>query len=1074
MKRSLGIQCRNFNVLGLLLLVLFGTVALFGNVAIAQESSPEAQNVYSDAANYQNAKEYALAETEWKSFLAKYAKDPLAGKAQHYLGVCQMLQKKYAPAVESFGKVVADHPKVESIEDAYLNKGWCQFQLGQAGDATAFTASAKTFDEMLAKFPEGKYMDQGLFFQAESNYLLGKKKEAVASYDKLIKNHKESSLRCDTLYALGVTQEELGEYAAAGTVYDLFLEECKESPLVTEVRMRKGETVLQAGNHADAEKIFAEVSAVEGFVSADHAISRQAFCVAQQERFDDAGKLYAKLATDYDKSVYIAEATISAGRCFYRGTDAAAAKTWLQKAADAGNQYSPEAAHWLSRIHLKANEGAPVIALVKKVLPNAAEDKYFVNLKMDEADAMYMDNDQREAAVANYVKIVTEHADSTLAPQALYNAAFGQLELKKYEDGVKLADQFVAANKDHDLTADVKYVAAECNLQLTNYEASATGYADLLASFADHPEAEKWTLRQGLALYLQKKYQETLDSLSEKVGAFTSNDYKAEGQYLVGVSHFYLKKYAEATVALNKSLAANGKWRQADETLLFLARSQKQEDKVDEAIASLTKMLAEFAESKNLDQAHYRLGEYQYAKNEYAKATVSYDKVITTWADSLYAPYCYYGKGWSQLKTGAQDEAATAFTGLITKFAEHKLVSDSYFARAMAYREGGKFAEAKADIAEFLKSEPAQVQKSNALYERGLAEVGLKEFTEAVATFNALLDGDENYPTRDKALYELAWAYRSSDQNDKSVETFTALTAKHADSSYAAESFFHVGESKYQADEFADAAVAYTAAKTKSKRDELTEKSTYKLGWARFRLEKFDDALKEFSAQAGSFPQGDLNSDALFMKAESLFKLEQYPEALIAFDGVSGKKLRSPKMDVLVLLHGGQSAARAKKWDEGLKYLEQIPAKFPDSPFLAEAHYELGWVSQNTDKAEDAIASYELAATKSRGETGARARFMIGELLFAQKKHDDAITQFKRCMYGFGGKTATDAVKNWQAKSGLEAGRCAETQIEGAEGAARAKRIEEAKTYFQFVLQNHSKHELATQAKTRLTNLSKL
>ncbi|MFT5526026.1 MAG: TolA-binding protein, partial [Pirellulaceae bacterium] len=292
MKRSLDIQCRNFNVLGLLLLVLFGTVAT---------AQPAA--VYSDAANYQNAKEYALAETEWKSFLSKFAKDPLAGKAQHYLGVCQMLQKKYAPAVESFSKVVADHPKVESIEDAYLNKGWCQFQLGQAGNAEAFTASAKTFDEMMTKFPQGKYLDQGLFFQAESNYLLGNKKEAVASYDKLIKDHKESSLRTDALYALGVTQEELGEYAAAGTVYDLFLEECKESPLVTEVRMRKGETVLQAGNHVEAEKIFAAVSAVEGFVSADHAISRQAFCVAQLERFDEAGKLYAKLATDFDKSV---------------------------------------------------------------------------------------------------------------------------------------------------------------------------------------------------------------------------------------------------------------------------------------------------------------------------------------------------------------------------------------------------------------------------------------------------------------------------------------------------------------------------------------------------------------------------------------------------------------------------------------------------------------------------------------------------------------------------------------------------------------------------------------------------
>ena len=141
---------------------------------------------------------------------------------------------------------------------------------------------------------------------------------------------------------------------------------------------------------------------------------------------------------------------------------------------------------------------------------------------------------------------------------------------------------------------------------------------------------------------------------------------------------------------------------------------------------------------------------------------------------------------------------------------------------------------------------------------------------------------------------------------------------------------------------------------------------------------------------------------------------------------------------------------------------------------LAEAHYEIGWAHQNLKSDDDAMKNYETAATRSRGETGARARFMMGEILFQQKKHDAAISQFKRCMFGFGGANATTEVKNWQAQSGFEAGRCYEVQISDADGDKRAKLIENAKSSYKYVLDNHAGHKLAEKARRRLQELAKL
>jgi TolA-binding protein len=511
--------------------------------------------------------------------------------------------------------------------------------------------------------------------------------------------------------------------------------------------------------------------------------------------------------------------------------------------------------------------------------------------------------------------------------------------------------------------------------------------------------------------------------------------------------------------------------------MILLSRALFGQDNVDEAVKTIAKMITDFPKSKHLDHAHYRHGEFSYAAEDYAEAIAEYDAVVTGWPDSEFAAYAKYGKGWAQLKSKAYAEATQTFTALTADHAEHKLVPEAYFARGMCRRQSGEQDGAITDINTYLASGPDLANKCDALYERGLAEVGVKKHVDAAATFSELLKADPKYSSADKVLYELAWALKSTGDNAKqedAVANFAKLAVDYPDSALAAEANFHVGESHYEKKNYDEAAKSYTAAKAKNPAKELAEKTVYKLGWSLFQLEQYDAALAGFSEQLTGFPEGALRADALFMKAECLFRLENYEEALPAYKATQGVQLSSPTISVLALLHAGQSASQLKQWDEALAFLAQIPEKHAESPYLAEAHYELGWAKQNSGKEADAIKDYEQAAAKSRGAVGARARFMMGELQFGRKQYSEAIRSFQRAMYGYGGENAPADVKNWQAKSGYEAGRCADVQIKDAAPAARAGLIAEAKKYYQYVVEKHPQHELATQAQERLTELSKL
>jgi cellulose synthase operon protein C len=1055
-------------------LLLFSADDAPAQQAKTEGSSGEAVLAYREAANFQNNGAFEVAAEEWQKFLKEYRKDPLAAKAQHYLGVCQLQLKQHEKAIASFETVLKNDPTFELAEEASFDLATCQYALAAGGQKEMYSQAAKSFTALLEKFPAGKYREDALFYQGESLYAQGKKTEAVTAYERLVAQFALSKRRADTLYALGVAQEELGNHAAAGKTYDALLREFPGAALVHEVRLRKAETMLQSGDIPGAERLFASASATKDFPAADHALSRQAYCLAKLDRFAEAAAAYAKLASNYPQSSYAADASISAGRCYYRANATQAARQWLEEALARRDMHSAEAAHWLCRLFIRAGETRAAAELAEREIGNA-QGTFAANLVIDLADALYEMPARRSEALALYVKFSQKHPGHELAPQALYHGAFTALGLKHYDQALTHTREFVRLFPRSELTADVKYVAAESQLQLKDYPAAAALYRELVERHGDAPEADTWKLRRGLVALLDKKYDEVVATLTPVVDQLQSAESRAEAQFLIGSSFFHAERYPQAAAALAASLKTQPKWRQADEALLLLARTQAKAGEAERAQANFSRLLREYSASRVIDETNYRLAELLDGQQDYQGAARAYHVVASQHPDSQYAPYALYGQGWAKFKMKDYADAASAFTSLLKDHAGHELAAQATLGRALARRQAGDAKGSIADLDAYLKSNPAQAQQSDALYERGLALVSLQDYAGAARTLENLLKNDEQYAGADKVLYEIGWALKSQEKPAEAALRFAQLAEKYPNSKLAAEAWFHVGEDHYDRKQFADAKKAYASAKAKDPGDELAEKARYKLGWANFQLKDYADACQQFQEQLTAFPRGVLAADATFMKAECLFRQEKYQEAWPAYQAALETKATTPTIEGLTLLHAGQTAAQLKAWEESVQVLSEVAQRQPQSPLLAEAFYELGWAKQNLGKIEEALADYEAAATKSREHVGARARFMRGELLFTQKKHDEASREFQRAMYGYGGDQAAAETKNWQAKSGYEAGRCAEVQINAArDAAAKQKHVADAKRFYSFVAEKHGGHALAAEAKKRLNVLSKV
>ncbi len=1027
------------------------------NGAFADTGSDASTRQYAAAVALQNRGVFDLAAAEWVKFIEEHKGHPRLPNALLHLGVCYLKTDKLEQAAESFGTVIKAHPESDVVEAASFYLGIAQYTMGQKGKPEMYDAAADAFKQLLEKFPESRHAPQAIFYQGECAYARGNKKGAAEIYARLIEKYPESDLAPDAIYALGVAQEELSQPAEAGKTYDLFLEKFKEHPLRTEVIMRRGEVLFMQKQYGPAAQWLGVAAGREGFALADHATMRQAAALAMEKKLAEAAALYGTVAAKFPGSQFIETAGLEGGKCYYLAGQLDKARETLQPIAEGGGSAAPEAAHWTARALLTEKKPADALKVVEAVLAKAEKSPLLARLLTDQADAAYEIAERRADSIAMYAAVAEKFPEDPSAPQALYMAGFAALGQGQYEAARKYATAFLEKYPKDELSLDVRHVAAESALQLQQHAEAEKLFSQALEQNPNHPDAEVWKVRRGLALHLQKKHQETIDALTPVLEQLKTPATIAETHYLIGASQAELGQFAPAIESLEASLKSDAKWRQADDALLVLAHAYNRTGKPQQAAATASRLIAEFPKSRLLDQAHYRLAEYSYATGGFEAAAANYQLVLDSHKNSPLRPHAMYGLGWSLLSRNEYEAAEKALDQLVTEFPDDKLVPRARYARGMARQQLGKFAPALEDVQSLLDAQDAQptaTEKSDARYVLGLCQVGLKQYPEATATFRALLTDEAEYGNADKVLYELAWALRAQEKEGEAAEVFTQLVARFPNSPLAAESHYHVGEEKYRGGQFADAATAYSASMAAAKNSPLGEKAAHKLGWAHFRQDQLDEAQKTFAHQRATWPEGPLAADAAFMEAEILFRQAKYAEALAAYETV--QKPSTKEFEALSLLHAGQAAVQLQQWEKALEKLNKLIEDFPDSAHLPEALYEKGWTLQNLGRLDDAVAAYQQVIAKTEREAAARAQFMIGEVQFAQKKHREAIVSFFKVISGYG-------YPKWQAEATYEAARCFEVL------GHKPQAIQQ----YQELLTNYPQSDKAPLAKQRIEELQK-
>ncbi len=1060
------------------------------------KDDPAAQQMYETAATLFNAGEFDLAIDRWKSLIDQHPSYSGIRDTKYFMGMAYYRKKDFPNAVNVFESLrdslpsLKDYPRSDKL---LFHLAYTQFKTGTgAGDANILRQALKTFDQYFTTYPNSEQRDEAYHFQGTTYYELNHVDDqaktldlAAQSFNKVVTDFPESPVLPLSTYFLGVCQQESGQYQLASQTYDLFLNEHSEHDYSSETKLRRADCLLQLGiaakNTGDADVAAANFKQAETYYqplvedleysNRPMAMHQMAYCLLHMNQYERAADLYATIATDYPNFEFANTAAIDAGKYYFQSRKLPSAEEWLQKVYNENEAFRWEACHWLCRTKLEMNKANEVLLLADDALQNETEP-YRANLLMNRADALDQMDDRKADAVAAYLQTATEFPNHRVAPQALYYASFGYLQAGLNEKAMQTAELFQERyTADNTFYPDSVEIIGRAATNLKQFDLAEKTFTNLRLQFPNHQKVAWWGTRIGWVHYLQGEYDRAVAGLSELILKTEDQVVLSEANYVIGASQFELKNNVKAVEHLKRSLTHNPERVNRQALRILMARSHARLKEYEQAIALSREV---WNDAKN-PTAGYWMGEFQYLKGDFESAITSYQQVVDLQPEVENRPDALYGLAWAYTSNKEFDKAIGFFDELLAKYSQHSLADDARFGRGKALRSGGKLPEAIADFNEYLKEDLSEADRFSAIHARALCYVDLENWDNAISDLEALSKNlQQNPELADGVLFDLAWSYKETNQPEQAISTFTALTTDYPNSPKAAEAHYHIGENHYEAQDYTSAMPRFRAAIQGTSRPKVGELASYRLAWCLYKTEDFPEAQKAFQNVANQFPNGQLKPLALSMAAESHFQLDQYSDAVtvykLAVPAITASS-EETELKIVAPLHAAQSANRLKQFDVAIDYANIVVENYPDSPLVADAWYEIGEAKKGLGNSEQAIAAWSEAMNKSFGKTGARARCMVGEVLFGQKKYNEAINQFKLVVYG--SFNDPEAVKPWQAFAAYEAARCYYVQIQGeSDTARRTDLIKNAKQFFQILVDQFPNDKLTADAKQQIQVLN--
>ncbi len=484
----------------------------------------------------------------------------------------------------------------------------------------------------------------------------------------------------------------------------------------------------------------------------------------------------------------------------------------------------------------------------------------------------------------------------------------------------------------------------------------------------------------------RQDYNKAVAYYDTLLGYYKNSDLAPDAQVRIGVCYFMLKEY-------------------------------------DNTVLELSDPLIDQLPDKQLFEARYVLGHSFYRLKEYSNAEKTFKELVVKNPSSPIIRDTRYALAWSYFQQAKYEDAYKIFN-LLAKGGEDSIAINSYFWSAECKRYEGKESEANLIYESFLEKYPDSQISSKVKLQLGLSnfttnktavsedvllssansgnmetknkaftllgelKLNQNNFSEAKVYFEKAV-AIENIPDNNwnRALLGLAISEYYLKEYEDAVKNLKSLVVK-APKFESDKVNFYLAESYFASKEYANSLKYYNLIKTTD--NELNSQVLYGKGYAYFNLKDYNNASFCFADFIKQFKNNKNYSDARLRLADCYFGLKKYSDAGRIYKEIFSSDSQRLSNDYVAYQYA-QALYKSGNSQEAIDEFNKLQTRFPNSKYIEESQYIIGWIYFQKSDFHSAIKNYKILIDRYSKSNLVPVTFnSIGNSYFNLGKYDSA------------------------------------------------------------------------------------
>lgn len=596
-----------------------------------------------------------------------------------------------------------------------------------------------------------------------------------------------------------------------------------------------------------------------------------------------------------------------------------------------------------------------------------------------------------EAAAA--LERVAAHDDAETRPGALYYLGKARFDAEGYPGSREALETLIAAYPDHALTPYASYQLGFVHLALDEPAAAASAFTRAGESAADDAVRAESRFRAAEAYSAAGLTLDAVAAYDALQSAFPGTEYAERASYGAAYGYFRAENYSEAIVRARRFLDSQPASPQAPALRFLLANALEKSGDAAGAAAEYRAVRDGENAGEYRARAQYALAWAAYRAGDLAAARIEAERARTEFSGTANGADAAFLLGQIEQAEGAHDAALARYGEAVSANPPGVFAADARFKEAETLALLGRYEEAAKGFQGFLADHPEHPLAAEARIRSADARFLTADFAAAVADLEAILAGSADPAVVEQTRYRLALAHYNGGDKRKAAAEFERLLKDAPDGPFSVEVRVRLAE--YLADEGGapDRALGLFDAALKAEPEgSLAGRARRGLGIARFQAGDFDGAAEALQALAEAKTGAPLTASLYAWLGQYWIDKGAYDKAAAALEELVANHPAYPgREDAEFAL--ADAYARGGNEAKARELFRILHESGKGEPALRAA-YRLGRLLAGEGDGGEAIPLLEAATAITADDTGAQARFALGEIRERREDWNGAVREF--------------------------------------------------------------------------------